>query len=89
MLKGCQRDLIVLHTTDSPLFEDAFFVLRTMSAPPNDTDMLAEAGRIISSGDTFFKRRKRKKRFRISPLLAYLVGVATGALALFLPFFGR
>lgn len=59
MLKGCQREMIVLHTTDSPLFEDAFFVLRAGKPAPAHTDMLAEANRIAAGGQDYFLRRRR------------------------------
>lgn len=58
MLKGCQREMIVLHTTDSPLFEDAFFVLRSEKAHSPHTDMMAEANRIIAGGKGYFARRR-------------------------------
>lgn len=51
--------MIVLHTTDSPLFEDAFFVLRAGRPAPAQTDMLTEANRIASGGREYFLRRRR------------------------------
>ena len=62
MLKGCQREMIVLQTQDSALFEHAYFILRRerLSAPP--TDMLAEANRIIGAGSGYLTRRRRKWR---------------------------
>lgn len=60
MLKGCQREMIVLHTTDSPLFEDAFFVLRAGRPAPAHADMLAEANRIVMGGREYLMRGHRE-----------------------------
>ncbi len=51
--------MIVLHTTDSPLFEDAFFVLRAGKPAPAHTDMLTEANRIAFGGRDYFLHRRR------------------------------
>ena len=59
MLKGCQKEMIVLHTTDSPLFEDAFFVLRAGRPSPAHADMIAEANRIVMGGRGYFLRGHR------------------------------
>lgn len=59
MLKGCQREMIVLQTQDSVLFESAYFVLRKEKRAVPKTDLLAEANRIIGAGNEYLKRRKK------------------------------
>ena len=59
MLKGCQKQMIVLQTQESSLFETAFFVLRREGASVAADDMLAEANRIIGLGVTVKRRRSR------------------------------
>ena len=59
MLKGCQREMIVLQTRESPLFESAYFVLRKGRRHPPAGDMLAEANRIVGAGSDYMTRRRR------------------------------
>ena len=51
MLRGTKRDMIVVRTRDSRLFEEAYFVMRRNAgkARPDELDMLWEANRILES----------------------------------------
>lgn len=80
MLKGCQREMIVLHTTDSPLFEDAFFVLRSERAHAPHGDMMAEANRIIAGGRGYLTRRRVGR----TGWLCFGAGILLGAGSFFL-----
>ncbi len=73
MIKGCQREMIVLQTKESPLFESAYFVLRRGYRPAPHGDMLAESNRIIGEGKEYLKRRKR------GHLLPFLLGFLLGS----------
>lgn len=50
MIKGCQRQMIVVQGKDKGLFETAYFVLRREKerGAVCEADMLAEANRIIN-----------------------------------------
>ena len=76
MLKGCQREMIVLQTTDSTVFENAYFVLRRESASMPHGDMLAEANRIVGAGSNYLARRRRRVP---RGLLLFLGGALAGA----------
>ena len=58
MIKGAQKSMIVVKTTESRLFEEAYFVIRR-DAKGGRGDMVAEADRIISG--CIGGRLKRKK----------------------------
>ena len=73
MIKGCQREMIVLQTKESPLFESAYFVLRRGYRRASQGDMLTESNRIIGEGREYFKRRKSSGR-----LLAFALGFLLG-----------
>ncbi len=73
MLKGCQREMIVLQTADSAIFENAYFVLRRACGAPPKTDMLAEANRIIGMGSEYVTRRRPWRG-----VLLFLSGAAVG-----------
>ena len=75
MLKGCQREMIVLQTQDSVLFESAYFVLRKERKPAPKADLLAEANRIIGAGSEYLQGRRRLPR----RLLLFLAGACCGA----------
>jgi hypothetical protein len=51
MLRGTQKHMIVVRTRNSPLFEEAYFVMRRTAAQPEADcpDMLWEANRIIEN----------------------------------------
>ena len=87
MIKGCQREMIVMQTGESPLFESAYFILRREKRVCAKGDMLAEANRIIGAGGSYLERRKRR---RFGRAFAFLCGCLAGAgiLALFLVLFG-
>ena len=82
MIKGCQREMIVLQTKESALFESAYFVLRRGKNEMPRGDMLAESNRIIGEGRAYMKKRQ-KRRGPLSFLLGFLTGSALmGAIAL-------
>ena len=80
MLKGCRREMIVLHTRESHVFESAYFLLRRERAPLSGQDMVAEANRIIGVGEQRLEKR-RAGRGMLSFLLGLLCGAGVFALA--------
>ena len=76
MLRGCQREMIVLQTRESPLFESAYFVVRRGGARvAREGEMLEEASRIIGEGSAYLARRTGWRRVR-----GFLLGALCGAL---------
>ena len=75
MIKGCQREMIVLQTKESPLFESAYFVLRRGYRPAARGDMLAESNRIIGEGRDYLRKRRKGGRI-LQFLFGFLVGAA-------------
>ena len=61
MIKECQKEMIVLQTQESRLFESAYFILRRKSIPPAKSDMIAEANRIIAMGGECLRERKPRR----------------------------
>ncbi len=51
MLRGSQKQMIVVRTRNSRMFEEAYFVMRRGAGrqPADEVDMLWEANRIIES----------------------------------------
>lgn len=54
MLRGCQKKIIILKSTGSPIFDEAYFILNDNAAASDritQSDMVREANRIISEND--------------------------------------
>ena len=65
MIKGAQKQMIVIRTGDSLYFDEAYFVLRRelRERDANRRDIITEANRILEeSGDTPRHKADRKKR---------------------------
>ncbi len=84
MIKGTQRQMVMVRTSESESFEMAYFVLRTDAvADKSEKSMIDEANNIVSSicGDaTGAKREKRRRMLR--RILVFSAGAIFGALVL-------
>ncbi|MBE6703128.1 MAG: hypothetical protein E7585_06930 [Ruminococcaceae bacterium] len=87
MIKGCQKEMIVLQTKENPMFESAYFILRR-ERPMGGcaADMLAEANRLIGAGSGYLQKRRR-----FGKVWPFLLGIFFGAAicALLFLLFGR
>ena len=90
MIKGCQREMIVVQTQKSKVFEQAYFMLRRESRTLQHGDLLAEANLLVQavSEGTVVRKRPRGRRafFWMGVLAGALLG--TGLFALFSALFG-
>ena len=74
MLKGCQREMIMLETRGSTVFESAWLVLRRDKPAVSQADMLAEANRLIGAAD----KKGRKWGKRAERVLFFAMGAVIG-----------
>lgn len=100
MLRGCQKRVYVIRKPDSPLFEEAYFLLKPLSdtkSAPDEAAMLREAQRIVSEvygyAAEYTRRNTHGNGIRTfgARFLAFLLGAAAssaviGSVALFLTF---
>lgn len=89
MIKGCQKKIIHIKNTNSPYFEEAYFILKEgCDELTMDNDMLKEAMRIAKGTkiSSSVKRSKTKKDFitvlMISAAVLATIGVVLTAVAL-------
>ncbi len=83
MIKGTQRQMVMVRTDDSERFEMAYFLLRTDGEGREERSMIDEANRIVSSVCGNGKGSKREKiRGAFLRILIFSVGAAFGAAAL-------
>ena len=80
MIKGAQRQMIVVKTDDNRFFEEAYFVVRP-NAESNGGDMVSEAYKVIDActGKKKAKRERGAKKY-ILVFAAFCSGSAFGAL---------
>lgn len=80
MIKGAQKQMIVVRTGGSRYFDEAYFVLRRGVKPGRTerNDMLSEANRILRESETV---RPVIKSHRIRPYLLFGFGILLGAAA--------
>ena len=81
MIKGTQKQMIVLRTGESRYFDEAYFVLRReiKNDHQNYSDILREANRILEES-RFFPNDpgKSNKKRRMLAAIAFLAGALCG-----------
>ena len=84
MVKGIQRQMVMVRTSDSEIFELAYFVLRAdIEQKSSSKSIMTEANSIVSSVCSDGVREKREKRMRkIGRALLFCAGALCGALVL-------
>ena len=84
MIKGAQKQLIVVRTQGNPYFDEAYFVLRREieAQKHKKSDILKEANRILEEHTLVSAPKKKSKRF----LWWFLAGLLCGGLGALLPF---
>ena len=77
MIRGAKKQMIVLHTGDSPYFDAAYFILKNKQGKEKTAtgDMLAEANRILSENQPVPLARREK----FVSLRPFFIGVLAGA----------
>lgn len=78
MLKGAQKKMIVIKTSDSDIFEEAYFVVKG-GVERSRPDMVSEANRIIDGcGEKRRERKSRDMKALIIPLISFMTGTIFG-----------
>ena len=81
MLRGAKKNMIVVRTRDSRMFEEAYFVMRRDTGTAVDeTDMLWEANRILESTSHGVGREPtvRPVRSRLRGAIWFVLGLVSG-----------
>ena len=81
-MRGCQRKVIYLKNTGSPIFEEAYFFLRKDGGACEEFEgyMVGEATRIIENFVSA-KGRERERKFPKKGVFLFLLGFLFGAVA--------
>lgn len=61
MVRGIQKEMIMLKTDKGSIFEAVYFLLRSDIPKPSENDILKEANKIVEENQSH-KKRKRDER---------------------------
>ena len=75
MLKGINRNVIIVRTPRSSGFEAAYFVLKREKRVQSEEKLIEEANKLIAKGE----RAKKKKRGVARAILWFALGTVLGA----------
>ena len=78
MLKGCQKQVVVLRGRNGDMFEEAYFILRTGAPVSGVPEMLCEANRIVEATKPC-KEKKKGIPSHVIGFVFFAVGLAVGA----------
>lgn len=86
VIKGIQKNMVVVKNTGSRIFEEAYFILREKAdSSGKKQDMVTEANRIIAantlSPEKALTARRERKKERRRRLLFFFLGILAGAAA--------
>ena len=75
MVRGINRQIVVVKTEGSSAFEAAYFIVRTDIATPvsSRSEMMNEANRIIADNSFSKKRKNAERRARIKNGLPFFL----------------
>ena len=69
MIKGCKKNVVWVRNTGSEMFDEAYFIVseKGRNVRATETDMVREAGRIISEGPSasYFPSPKTTQKPRL------------------------
>ena len=74
MVKGISRQVIVVHSPDPKLFEQAIFILKEGQQDVTDEVLLKEAKKLIGVS----KEKKKRKLWLYGPIWAVMGALITG-----------
>ena len=81
MVKGVNKQMIVLRIDDNRIYESACFVLKNEINHTKETkkDMLNEANRLLSQMDIKARPKKRRVFWRVAlPIVIFALGAVAG-----------
>ena len=73
MVKGISRQVIVVHSPDEKMFEQAIFIIKEGQSPVTDEALLKEAQKLIGSSGS-----KKRKLWLYGPAWAVTGALLTG-----------
>ena len=79
MIKGINKNMIVVKNTGSRYFEEAHFIMKNSVSDVHERDLVREASRIVGSILTEGTKPKKPKKRAIKTVAALLLSFVSGA----------
>lgn len=79
MLKGIQKNVIMVKLPSSPCFEAAYFVIKNGKREPKHGEMIKEANRIVTESDPRAMSKGTRLTTKGQRFLLVLYGILGGA----------
>ena len=91
MVKGIQKQVVMVRLNDSESFETAYFVLRDGYEKKESADIVGEANALVrdtflENGEKSDKRRKRCKRPPFYAFMLFFAGLISGGALACIPY---
>lgn len=78
MIKGLERKMMLLKSTNSKYFDEAYFIMKDDISLYDEGEILREAERIMFSAETCKRIKKTSKRNFLKAFLFSLLGALVG-----------
>ena len=88
MIKGLERKMMLLKSTNSKYFDEAYLIMKDDISVYDEGEILREAERILFSAETCKRIKKSNKKRRFKSFLILVLGILLGwSLGLLCAFF--
>ncbi len=81
MLRGCQRNIVYVKSTDNKIFEEAYFLLRKGVTEGNtalsNSEMMQEVSGMLNTALPYMYPSMRKKCVKLKYALSFIAGALT------------
>lgn len=78
MIKGLERKMMLLKSTNSKYFDEAYFIMKDDISLYDEVEILREAERIMFSAETCKRIKKTNKRNVVKAVLFSLLSAIIG-----------
>lgn len=82
MIKGTQKEIIMLKTEKNSIFEVVYFMLRSDIPKPSENDILKEANRIVEESYSHQKRKREERKNKLKCGIPFFIfGTLSGIIS--------
>lgn len=82
MIRGIQKEMIMLRPDKSSIFEVVYFMLRSDVSKPSENDILREANKIVEENISHKKRRREERKNKLrSGIPFFIFGSLSGIIS--------
>ena len=79
MIKGINKNMIVVKNTGSRYFEEAHFIIKNSASEIHERDLVKEASKIVGNVLTESGKQSKPKRRVLKGIITFLLSFISGA----------